>query len=299
MSGAEDDVTIEMIPVDRIRVLNPRVRDTRKFLEIVDSIERVGLKQPIKVSRARGPDGDDVYNLVYGQGRLEAYIRLGQTEIPAIVTELSEKESLLLGLVENAARRKHRPLELLREFGALRERGYPVAEIARKTGYSTRHVRGLLKLLEAGEERLLVAVESGKMPLKVAVAIAAADDRRVQKILTEAFEMGELTLKELVQARRQMERRQRYGKERHAPVSEGGSGAPVSTNAALHLLKEEAARYEREFKRAKLVSSQLLFIVEGFRVLLADEHFVTLLRAERVHTLPAQLAHLIKTPGEA
>ena len=298
MTGTDSSIMIEMIPVDRIRILNPRVRDKKKFLEIVDSIERVGLKQPIKVSRARGPDGEETYNLVYGQGRLEAYVRLGQTEIPAIVTDLSEKDCLLLGLVENAARRQHRPLELLREFGALRKRGYTVAQIARKTGFSAKHVRGVLRLQEAGEERLLIAVETGRMPLKVAMAIAAADDRRVQQILTEAFEKGDLTLKQVVWARRQMERRQRYGKGPRAPRGEGG-GVPISTAAALRLLTKEAAHYKREFKKAELVSAQLRFIVEGLSVLLADEHFVTLLRAEQVHTLPAPLARLIQEPGEA
>ena len=274
MTGTDSSITIEMIPVDRIRILNPRVRDKKKFLEIVDSIEKVGLKQPIKVSRARGPDGEEVYNLVYGQGRLEAFVRLGQTEIPAIVTDLSEKDRLLLGFVENAARRQHRPLELLREFGALRERGYTVAQIARKTGFSAKHVHGVLRLRKAGEERLLIAVETGRMPLKVAMAIAAANDRRVQQVLTEAFEKGDLTLKQVVWARRQMEHRRRYGKGPRAPEGEGG-GVPISTAAALRLLTKEAAHYKREFKKAELVSAQLRFIVEGLKVLLADEHFVT------------------------
>ena len=69
MTGSENDFTIETIPVVRITVLNPRVRDKKKFLEIVDSIAKVGLKQPIKVSRVKGPDGEAAYNLVYGQGR--------------------------------------------------------------------------------------------------------------------------------------------------------------------------------------------------------------------------------------
>ena len=293
-----DSAVIEMIPVDRIRILNPRVRDRNKFLQIVDSIGKVGLKQPIKVRRARGPDGEEAYDLVYGQGRLEACMQLGQTEIPALVTDLSEADSLLLSLVENVARRQRRPAETLREFGALRERGYTVAEIARKTGFSPKHVRGVLRLLDAGEERLLGAVETGRMPLRVATEIAAADDGQVQQMLTEAFENKDLTLRQVVDARRLVERRRRHGKTGRPSNGEGGR-VPVSTAAALRLLKNEAARYRREFKKAELVSAQLRFIVEAFRVLLADEHFVTLLRAERVETMPAALARLIEQPGDA
>ena len=54
MTGQDEGFTVEMVPVDRITVLNPRVRDKRKFHEIVESIANVGLKQPIKVSRVQG-----------------------------------------------------------------------------------------------------------------------------------------------------------------------------------------------------------------------------------------------------
>ena len=298
MTDIKDGITIEMIPVDRIRTLNPRVRDRNKFLEIVDSIGKVGLKQPIKVSRAKGPDAGEGFDLVYGQGRLEAYVKLGQTAIPAIVTELSEEDSLLLSLIENVARRQRRPEELLREFGALRQRGYTIAQIARKTGFSPRHVRGILRLQEAGEERLLAAVETGRMPLRVAMEVATADDAHVQQVLTNAFENKHLTLRQVIEARRLVERRRRHGKTTR-PSGGHRSRTPVSIAAAIRLLKKEAKRYRREFKKAELVSAQLRFIVEAFRVLLADEHFVTLLRAERVETMPAALARLVGQPGDA
>ena len=166
MSDTDDTFTVEMIPIDRITILNPRVRDPRKFQEIVDSIAKVGLKQPIKVSRVNGANGESAYNLVYGQGRIEAYAALGQKEIPAIVTELSEEDSLILSLVENVARRQHRPMELFREIAALKERGYTDGQIGRKIGYSRSHVGDVRRLLERGEERLLSAVETGQLPLQ-------------------------------------------------------------------------------------------------------------------------------------
>ena len=63
-----------------------------------------------------------------------------------------------------------------------------------------------------GSERLLVAVETGKIPLRVAIAISDADDERAQEILVEAYEKGELTLKQMPGARRALNHRQRYGK---------------------------------------------------------------------------------------
>lgn len=90
---------IQMIPVAEIRVLNPRARNKAKFLEIVGNISKLGLKKPIAVSR-RGTD-DGGYDLVCGQGRLEAYFALGQTEVPAVVVVVPREDRFIMSLVEN------------------------------------------------------------------------------------------------------------------------------------------------------------------------------------------------------
>src|SRR4051794_423652 len=101
------DHQVRMISIDQISVLNPRERGKKKFSQIVVNIDRLGLKKPITVSHVSGNNGDARYELVCGQGRLEAYISLGQTEIPAIVVEAPKEDLLLMGLAENLARRKH------------------------------------------------------------------------------------------------------------------------------------------------------------------------------------------------
>ena len=91
---------IKMVPIDRIDVLNPRTRNKRQHREIVDSIKTVGLKRPITVSRKKAA-GSPRYDLVCGEGRIEAFRMLGKTEIPAIVIEASEADCLVMSLVEN------------------------------------------------------------------------------------------------------------------------------------------------------------------------------------------------------
>ena len=288
-----DGTEIQMIPVDRITVLNPRVRDKKKFREIVDSIAKVGLKQPIKVSPIEGQQGEPKYNLVYGQGRLEAFIALGQTEIPAIVVRLSEEDSLIMSLVENVARRHRRPTELLQGIAALKERGYTDAEIAKKTGFSTTYVSDIRHLLEAGEERLLIAVENGQMPLNVAVDIAAADDGHIQDALADAYEKGHLRGKQLIKAKRLVEQRQKFGKAR-LPTHPDRIRRRTSSAALVRSLQNQAERQRHVIKRAEITSNRLRFIIQGLRVLLADENFLNLLRAENMHTLPAPVAGLIE-----
>ncbi len=122
MTTEHETITIEMIPVDKIAVINPRIRNKKTFRQIVDSISKVGLKKPITVNRIEDGDGEATYQLVCGQGRLEAFIILGERKIPAIVVEVTEEDSLVMSLVENLARRQHRPLELLHDIGELGKR---------------------------------------------------------------------------------------------------------------------------------------------------------------------------------
>ena len=124
---------VQMVPTDQINILNPRSRNRIVFQGMVANISNLGLKRPITVARRLEPTSDGkAYDLVCGQGRLEAFVALGQTEIPAIVREASREECYLMSLVENIARRQIRPLELLREIESLKSRGYTTAEIAKK-----------------------------------------------------------------------------------------------------------------------------------------------------------------------
>ena len=112
MDNVNDEV--KMVPIDRIRILNPRPRDKKKFELIVQSIRNLGLKKPIQVSLRSGTETEGPgYDLVCGQGRMEAFIALGHKEIPAVVVEVSKEERLLRSLVENMARRQPLPLALM------------------------------------------------------------------------------------------------------------------------------------------------------------------------------------------
>ena len=121
------------------------------------------------------------YDLVCGQGRLEAFTALGETDIPAVVIEASHEDCFVMSLVENLARRQHSPLELMRNIGDLRTRGYSLAEIATKTDFSEEYIYAISYLLEHGEERLLTAVDRGVIPPTVAMEIARAKDSDIQQ----------------------------------------------------------------------------------------------------------------------
>jgi ParB family transcriptional regulator, chromosome partitioning protein len=277
---------VQMVPVDAITVLNPRARNRRVFHELVTSIAHLGLKKPITVSR-RGSEPD--YDLVCGQGRLEAFIALGQSEIPAIVIEASQEDCYVMSLVENLARRHPGSLELMREIGALKERGYNNAEIAAKTDFTPDYIAAICYLLEHGEERLLIAVERGVMPANIAMEIARAPDGDVQRALAEAYENKLLPGNQVLAIRRIILQRKQRRKKPHRGPGVRHTGK-VTAAALIQSYETEARRQKLLVKKADLAQTRLTFIVNALRRLYADEEFLTLLRAEAMHTLPRPLA---------
>jgi ParB family chromosome partitioning protein len=281
---------IQMVPVDAITVLNPRARNRRVFHELITSIAHLRLKKPITVSRRSADAG---YDLVCGQGRLEAFVALGQIEIPAIVIEASEEDCYVMSLVENLARRHPGSIELMREIGVLKERGYTIAEISAKIDFTPDYVAAICYLLEHGEERLLVAVERGVMPANIAMEIARAPDGDIQRALAEAYENKLLPGNQILAIRRIILQRNQRRKKPHR-----GRGAPhtgkITAAALIRSYETEAQRQKLLVKKADLAQTRLSFIVNALHRLYADEEFLTLLRAEAMHTLPRPLAEQLE-----
>ncbi len=277
---------IRMVPVDAITVLNPRVRNKRMFQELVTSIANLGLKKPITVSRRPGKPR---YDLVCGQGRLEAFIALGQPEIPAIIVEANEDDCFVMSLVENLARRQHTPLELVRGIGSLRERGYSYAEIAAKVDYSSEYVYAICYLLENGEEKLISAVERGVIPHTIAIEIAQAKDGEVQQALAKAYEEKAIPGNQVLAIRQIIEQRNASGKGLHH-TRPGRVRTAVTSESLIRAYKRETERQQQLVKRASLAKGRLLFVSNALKMLLADDHFVALMRAEGFQTVPSALA---------
>lgn len=297
MNAKHQPGEIRMIPIDQIEVINPRERNSRVFEEIVGNIKTIGLKKPITVTPRAGTNGAEKYLLVCGEGRLKAFRSLGETTIPAMVVHVSDEDAFIMSLAENIARRQCRPLELLAGIRQLQDQGYSPKIIAEKTGLTQTYVQGILLLLQHGEERLLIAVEKGKIPLTAALSIAGAgdDDKAIQVALQEAYESGKLRGKQLMTARRIIERRQTLG--RSAARYMTAKKADVTTSSLVRTYESEVERQKAMVRKAEFTQQRLLFVVGALRQLFADENFVNLLRAESLATLPQYLAERVWPVG--
>ncbi|KQP16275.1 plasmid partitioning protein RepB C-terminal domain-containing protein [Pseudorhodoferax sp. Leaf267] len=288
---------MRMIPMDRIEVLNPRERNQRKFNVVVENIGALGLKKPITVTPRPGQDGAERYVLVCGEGRYKAYQQLGEQRIPALVVTVSDEDAFVMSLAENVARRRHQPLELLRGLSLLREKGHSIKDISRKTNVHENYVRRILELVDKGEERLLVEVERGKMPITVAILIVHAgdDDKAVQVAMQEAYESGELRGRQLLYAKKLVERRHFLG--RSMARSTPRRSTDVTSTSLVRAYKTEVERQRVMVRKSSLVQQKLFFVYGALRKMLADDALVNILRLEGLDTLPKYLAERVSSNG--
>ena len=281
---------IERIPIAEIRIANPRSRSQIKFQLIVSSIKAVGLKRPITVCRREIDQDGTRYDLVCGQGRLEAFLALGESTIPAIITDHSRSQQYLMSLVENIARRQPSNKALIREVQVLKNRGYDNEQIAQKVGLDRTYIYGVTRLIDKGEGALIAAAEAGKLPISVAIQIAAGNDHEVQRALSEAYEKGDLRGARLTAAKRVIA--QRILKARQV-----GRLSNQKRRTTAQSLVQEYEHHIREqkklIKRANVTRDRLLMLTSAIRKLMSDENFVTLLRAEGLADMPEQLVSLL------
>jgi ParB family transcriptional regulator, chromosome partitioning protein len=142
------------VPVDQI---HPNGRQPRKRFEsesvggLAESIRAQGLIQPVVV-RPRLEGG---YELIAGERRWRAAREAGIDSVPAIIRDADDRETLLLGLVENVAREDLSPVEEARAYALLLDEfGLSLGEIAERVGKAKPTVSNRIRLLELPDDVL-------------------------------------------------------------------------------------------------------------------------------------------------
>jgi ParB family chromosome partitioning protein len=150
-------------------------------------------------------------------------------------------------------------------------------------------------LLDQGEERLIEGVQRGAIPLTTALEIARAKDgdENLGDMLQEAYENGQLKGRQIIEAKRLIEKRQEHG-----PASPNADQIkpPTSSYSLVRTYQKEVDRQRKMVLKAEHAHQRLLLVVQGLKKLFADESFVNLLRAEGLDTLPKYLSDRISAP---
>ncbi len=291
-----DNQKIQQIKISSINILNPRARSKKIFGDMVENIRLVGLKRPITVSSKKPTTKQYKYDLVCGQGRIEAFQELGQVHIPAIIIEEPEETVLLKSLVENLARRLHQPLDHLAAIKILMDKKYDSSDISQKTGLAESYVCMIGVLIREGEDRLLTAVELGQIPITVAIQIVTSPEEE-QKALQEAYEKNGMRGDKLKQVQEILEARRLRGKSTkssHCHDRKTRSKRRLTGEDILKIYQKEVERKQTLSRQAEKISRQIHFITQALRELFSEDHFVTLLRAESLTTMPKHLQTLLE-----
>jgi len=173
--GGAGDPELAHVPVEQIHAnpRQPRKRfDHESTSGLADSIRSQGVVQPV-VLRPRTEGG---YELIAGERRWRAAREAGIATLPAVIREADDRDTLLLGLVENVAREQLSPVEESRAYAVLvDEFELSLGEVAERVGRSKPSVSNRLRLLELPED-VLSMVERGELSEGHARAVLAVPD---------------------------------------------------------------------------------------------------------------------------
>ncbi len=154
----------------------PRIKFNEDSLnELAESIKEHGVIQPIVV-RAVG----DKYEIIAGERRYKASVLANKTTIPAIVTDLNDKDSAEVALIENVQRQNLTPIEEAISYKKILDMGYlNQTALAEKLGKNQSTIANKLRLLELDDE-VQEALLNSKISERHARSLLRIQDKKTQ-----------------------------------------------------------------------------------------------------------------------
>jgi len=192
-SFASSDEVIK-IPVDNI-VPNPNQPryyfDGDNLKDLSESIKEHGIIQPIIVTKI----GEDKFELIAGERRLQASKLVNKKTIPAIIRLATNQEKLEIALIENIQRHDLNPIEEAKAYKKLQiEFDLTQKEVAKKAGKSRSTIANTARLLD-----LPIEIQRGIIEEKIteghARAILGLANPEKQRALYELILKNNLTVR--------------------------------------------------------------------------------------------------------
>ena len=166
--------------------------DEKALKELAVSIKEHGVIQPIIVRQI-----GEKYEIIAGERRYKASTMAGLTKIPAIITNLDDKESSKVALIENLQRKDLTPIEEARTYQKILELdALTQEELARTMGKSQSAVSNKLRLLALTEE-VQDALLHEQISERHARSLLSVEDPRRQVELLNKVISTRMTVREL------------------------------------------------------------------------------------------------------
>lgn len=152
-------VTLKISELQPNRDQPRREFDEKSLAELADSISQHGILQPLLVR----PFLDGGYQIVAGERRYRAARMAGLTEVPVVIRDLSDSETMQLALIENLQREDLTPVEEAKGYKQLMDNyGLKQEEVSRVVGKSRPAIANTLRLLDLPED-ILQLISYGKL----------------------------------------------------------------------------------------------------------------------------------------
>lgn len=224
--------------------------------ELADSIRQFGVLQPILVQKKGAR-----FEIIAGERRWRAARKAGLTEIPAIVREYSDQETLELSLIENIQREDLNPIEEAKAFRRLLEEFHLRQEdLAARVSKSRTAITNSIRLLKL-DERVQDMIVQDQISMGHARALIPVEIPEEQFLLAQQIAEKHLSVRDvekLIKARMSGSRTRKDGKKRgssekdpalelaYKEIEERLKQA-LGTKATIRSGSEGAGRLEIEF----------------------------------------------------
>lgn len=167
--------------------------DEKALSELAESISKHGLLQPLLVRPL--PLGG--YQIVAGERRYRACRMAGITEVPVIIRELGDTETMEIALIENLQREDLTPIEEALGYQVLiEEHGFSQEEVAQSVGKSRPAITNALRLLKLPQS-ILDLVSDGKISAGHARALLTLEDEKLMQELAEEIIKKDLSVRQV------------------------------------------------------------------------------------------------------
>ena len=186
-------VTLKISEIEPNRSQPRKEFDEKALSELAESISKHGLLQPLLVRPL--PLGG--YQIVAGERRYRACRMAGITEVPVIIRELGDTETMEIALIENLQREDLTPIEEALGYQVLiDEHGFSQEEVAQSVGKSRPAIANSLRLLKLPQS-ILDLVSDGKISAGHARALLTLEDERLMQELAEEIIKKDLSVRQV------------------------------------------------------------------------------------------------------
>lgn len=186
-------ITLKISEIEPNRSQPRKEFDEKALSELAESISKHGLLQPLLVRPL--PLGG--YQIVAGERRYRACRMAGITEVPVIIRELGDTETMEIALIENLQREDLTPIEEALGYQVLiDEHGFSQEEVAQSVGKSRPAIANSLRLLKLPQS-ILDLVSDGKISAGHARALLTLEDEKLMQELAEEIIKKDLSVRQV------------------------------------------------------------------------------------------------------